>query len=102
MTVGGGKHDGRRGVAGGGFLLRAGVSLIPKKRYCFSWILAFARMTSPLMSCPFLSGIQGKESLFWWGVNATIKAELVFLDARLRKHDGEGEARMTAGERGQG
>ena len=26
------KDDGRRGVAGGGFLLRAGVSLIPKKR----------------------------------------------------------------------
>ena len=37
----------------------------------------------PLPSCPFLSGIQGKESLFWWGVNATIKAESVLPGSSL-------------------
>ena len=32
-------------------------------------------------------GSRAKDSLFWWGVNATIKAELVFPDPRIRKDD---------------
>ena len=52
---------------------------------------------SPLSSCPTPIGHPGQQSPYFSDASMSIKAESVFLDARMRKHDGEREARMTAG-----
>ncbi len=52
---------------------------------------------SPLSSCPTPIGHPGQQSPYFSDASMSIKAELVFLDARMRKHDGEREARMTVG-----
>ena len=51
----------------------------------------------PLPSCPTPIGHPGQQSPYFSDASMSIKAELVFLDARMRKHDGEREARMTVG-----
>ncbi len=67
-----------------------------------AWMLAFASMTSPphvmpdpdrasfppLTSCPTPIGHPGNAMPYFGGALRVGKAELVFLDARIRKHDG--------------
>ena len=58
---------------------------------CASMTFPLSRHARPRPKHP------GQQSPYFSDASRAGKAELVFLDPRMRKHDGEREARMTAG-----